>query len=515
MKQFLNSMLLYLVIILSVPCNKAFAQDCPDIEAMTPKILTFNGPGNPFLREGTYLPSVPGYWNRWYKLDETTGQLKSTTCSYGEIIGDPEYLLFFCACYLDGTYFRRVSPATCPISEPCGELSPIPQLPITDNNSSSSNWFSSSTWVGNHLPDFATALAIVVTKSSQIDMDISFSKDHWIIFTGGISTVSSGKTLTCNSTIQVYPGAQLENFGTINGTGQILGNLTNSGTISPGNSPGNFIITGNYTATSSAVHQIEIASTNLYDTITVSSNPSFVSGDAYIDGELNVSLLNGYTPVQTESYTILTAATVTGTFKKIVWPVGITGTVTYNPNSVVLSMASSTLPLSLLSFSGIHQSNFNQLNWQTTNEINTSHFLVQKSANGTTFNNIGRVEARNTSGNYDYGFTDANPVDVANFYRLQMVDKDGKITYSSIIKIVFTGKNELQVFPNPAKDLITLSGLQSKGIIKIISPEGKLVKQLNATANSMMIDISTLAKGMYIVQYNIGETTSELKIIKE
>ncbi len=515
MRQFLTSVLCYLVIFLAVPANRAFTQACPDIEAMTPKILTFNGPGNPFLREGTYFPDLPGYWNRWYKLDETTGQLKSATCIYGGIIGDPESLDFYCACYLDGTYFRRVSPATCPVSEPCGDLSPIPQLPITDNNSSSSNWSASSTWVGNYHPDFATALAIVVTKSSQIDMDISFSKDHWVIFTGGISTISAGRKLTCNSTIQVYPGAQLENFGTINGTGQVFGNFTNSGTISPGNSPGNFTITGNYTATNSAVHQIEIASANQYDTISIASNPSLLSGNASLDGELDVSLLNGYTPVQTESYTILTAATLTGTFKKIVWPAGIIGTITYNTNSVVLSLSGSTLPLSLLSFSGMLQSNYNKINWQTTNEINTSHFIVQRSVNGTTFTNIGRVEATNTSGNNDYSLTDANPINGVNFYRLQMVDIDGKTAYSSIIKIVFTGKNELQVFPNPAKNTITLSGLQNKGTIKIIAADGKVVKQLTANGGSMLVDISSLAKGIYILQYINEAKTEQIKIIKQ
>lgn len=173
------------------------------------------------------------------------------------------------------------------------------------------------------------------------------------------------------------------------------------------------------------------------------------------------------------------------------------------------------LPLTLLNFSGHKQNTHMLLNWKTTNEINTSHFIVQRSANGTFFNNIGRVEARNTSGNNDYSFTDVSPINGINFYRLQMLDIDGKMTYSAIIKIVFTGKNELQVFPNPANNIITLSGLQSKGVIKIMSADGKLVMQMAVTNNSLLVDISKWAKGMYILQYNDGEKVQQIKIIKE
>lgn len=173
------------------------------------------------------------------------------------------------------------------------------------------------------------------------------------------------------------------------------------------------------------------------------------------------------------------------------------------------------VPLNLLRFGALKNKSTVQLNWQTTNEINTSHFIVQRSANGTTFNNIGRVATRNVAGNNDYGLTDASPVDGVNFYRLQMVDIDGKTTYSSIIKIEFGSKNELQVFPNPAKNMITLSGLQSKGIIKIIAADGKLVKQIVAVANTSKIDVSSLVKGFYILQYNDGGKMSEVKFVKE
>ena len=173
------------------------------------------------------------------------------------------------------------------------------------------------------------------------------------------------------------------------------------------------------------------------------------------------------------------------------------------------------LPLTLMRFEALKNTSIVQLNWQTTNEISSSHFIVEHSLNGINFNAIGRVEARSTSGNNDYSLTDARPVDGVNFYRLKMVDIDGKTTYSSIIKINFAGKSELQAFPNPAKNTITLRGLQSKGTIKIIASDGKLVKQLAITGNSMLLDISTLSNGMYILQYGDEGNVKQLKIVKE
>jgi hypothetical protein len=180
-----------------------------------------------------------------------------------------------------------------------------------------------------------------------------------------------------------------------------------------------------------------------------------------------------------------------------------------------MTLGASALPLNLLHFDAVKNKTNVQVNWQTTNEINTSHFIVQRSASGTNFNNIGRVEAKNTSSTHDYSLTDASPVEGVNFYRLQMVDIDGKTTYSPIIKIVFTGKNELQVFPNPAKNIITVSGLQNKGTIRIIAADGKAVKQLSTKAGNMLVDIGTLAKGIYILQYSNENKTEQIKIIKQ
>ena len=173
------------------------------------------------------------------------------------------------------------------------------------------------------------------------------------------------------------------------------------------------------------------------------------------------------------------------------------------------------LPLNLLSFDAYKNKTNVQLSWKTTNEINTSYFMVQRSTNGSTFNNIGSVQAVNTSGNNEYSFTDESPVNGINYYRLQMVDIDGRTTYSFIIKIAFGNTSELKVFPNPAKNIITVNGLQNKGVIKIIAADGKLIRQIVVASNTSNIDISALAKGLYILQYNDDGKMQHVKFVKE
>lgn len=175
----------------------------------------------------------------------------------------------------------------------------------------------------------------------------------------------------------------------------------------------------------------------------------------------------------------------------------------------------SPLPLTLLNFTGQKQTNAVLLSWLTTKETNTSHFILQRSTNGTSFSNIGRVEAKNWSGNNTYNFTDINPLPGVNFYRLQMVDKDGKFMYSPIIRIDFKHESQLQLYPNPVHDYVSISGVAPGGIIRIVNTNGAVVKQLPTNANSITITMDGLSSGVYICQYTNGTKIINEKLIKE
>ncbi|CAF4576832.1 unnamed protein product [Rotaria sp. Silwood1] len=85
----------------------------------------------------------------------------------------------------------------------------------------------------------------------------------------------------------------------------------------------------------------------------------------------------------------------------------------------------SNLPVSLVQFTSKILNSTVLLNWQTANEVNVSHFNIQRSNNGKEFTTIGKVNA----GNKEYSFIDAISnleLGIRNwYYRLEIVDKDG------------------------------------------------------------------------------------------
>ncbi|HMH21517.1 MAG TPA: T9SS type A sorting domain-containing protein [Puia sp.] len=426
----------------------AQAQTCPDIQGLMPIVVRL-GIGA-FGPESAY-PTIPLYWNRFYKLNELTGVIEPTGCTF---TGDPNlHEVATCVCYLTGSYFRKVSDL-CDLT-PCGGDASLTQLPITNNNDPNSNWSQGATWVGGQVPNMSSSLSVVITKSTQIDADLSFPANQWLILTAGSSSILAGNTVTDNSVIQVYQAAQLENFGTLKGSGQITGSLLNSGTLAPGNSPGKFTIVGNYTASSAAVHQMEIASAALYDTISVVSDPStpVPSGNAALNGVLQVSLINGFVPALGDTFRIFSFSSSTGVFAGTslpVLPAGLYWNVHYNPDNLSLAVVN-TAPLPL-TFTGTRASRKDDgvlIEWDTELEDNVKNYEVERSTDGIYFEKVGTVKAVGTDANH-YSWFDEAPANGNNFYRIRAVDIDGKFRYTGVLAIRIND-TRISVYPNPVK----------------------------------------------------------------
>jgi len=96
------------------------------------------------------------------------------------------------------------------------------------------------------------------------------------------------------------------------------------------------------------------------------------------------------------------------------------------------------LPVTILSFSALKNSENIQLNWQTSSEINSHHLILSEVTDGIHFTTAGSSPASGYSSiTKNYRFTDKiNPAGTI-YYRLKMVDNDGNFLYSKIIKIKY------------------------------------------------------------------------------
>ncbi len=98
--------------------------------------------------------------------------------------------------------------------------------------------------------------------------------------------------------------------GTLGGSGHILGNVNNAGSLNPGTSPGILNVEGNYNQTTTGILNVEIGGIqagNQFDRLAV-------SGIATLDGTLAISLINGYQVNSAETFQVLTFGSRSGDF---------------------------------------------------------------------------------------------------------------------------------------------------------------------------------------------------------
>ena len=164
----------------------------------------------------------------------------------------------------------------------------------------------------------------------------------------------------------------------------------------------------------------------------------------------------------------------------------------------------SALPIELVSFNAYSRGSNNELQWTTSQEINADHFEVERSNNGREFSSLGKVQNTGSSSHYD--FTDNHPLKATNYYRLKMVDKDGRFEYGDIKSISNNVHGVISVYPNPVRDILYIrlpADLNGEMQISVSSAGGKAVMRQstfigNETADQR-INVSSLAKGQYFL----------------
>ena len=177
-------------------------------------------------------------------------------------------------------------------------------------------------------------------------------------------------------------------------------------------------------------------------------------------------------------------------------------------------------PITISSFtSKLNSNKAIQLNWQTTTEINTQYFTIQRSINGKDFVTLDTVMAKG-AGFYD--FIDLSPIDGINYYRIQNIDNDGSGSYSSIISERVSNKTiQLNIHPNPAKNILHIQlnkAIAGKYNIEIINLLGKVLlrKQINCVEgnNEFSIPATNFPDGNYILIVKGNEVLEQRFIIK-
>ncbi len=175
------------------------------------------------------------------------------------------------------------------------------------------------------------------------------------------------------------------------------------------------------------------------------------------------------------------------------------------------------LPIKLNSFDVQKIDNSAKITWSTEQEINSSHFIVERSVDGRTWNTIATVAAAgNSSHRTDYGIFDNAPMRGVNYYRLKEVDKDSKYEYSDIRKALFNSDHTAQVVPNPAKDFINLYRAKAGSLpamIQLLNTDGKIVYKTTSTQSTLQIKTAGLSKGLYFVKVVDADNVTTIRVV--
>lgn len=168
-----------------------------------------------------------------------------------------------------------------------------------------------------------------------------------------------------------------------------------------------------------------------------------------------------------------------------------------------------TLPVEFISFDGVCKQNAISLTWKTASENNNHRFEIEQSSDAVTFTTIGTVFSESSFSNSIKEYQHTFKTDYAiNYFRIKQIDIDSKSTYTKIIQVRCNDEitdlgNEIQIFPNPASNIITLirNAIRLENIT-IVDVIGNVILQQYINDCKTSIDISHLANGSYFVLLN-------------
>ncbi|MBL7741518.1 MAG: T9SS type A sorting domain-containing protein [Chitinophagaceae bacterium] len=202
------------------------------------------------------------------------------------------------------------------------------------------------------------------------------------------------------------------------------------------------------------------------------------------------------------------------------------GTITANLTSnftasfaLASTAADNPLPVMYANVKAFQKNSGVQIEWSNLTERDLLKYEVERSFNGQDFASINmQLPRSNNNDKESYIAYDAAPASSVNFYRIKAYEIGGKIVYSKILKVDLSGKQSLNLYPNPVTGgqlSVSLNTKQGQYAVKILNSAGQQVyaQRLNHQGGmaTQTVDISTVKPGVYNILVT-GENFRESKM---
>ncbi|WP_293298731.1 T9SS type A sorting domain-containing protein [Pedobacter sp. UBA4863] len=196
------------------------------------------------------------------------------------------------------------------------------------------------------------------------------------------------------------------------------------------------------------------------------------------------------------------------------------------------------LPVTLVSYTAKADGPYAKLQWQITNEVNNKGFeiwrsegLKGKEQEDLGFVKIGEVcSGGNNSSNGSsqrssipqtsifYIFTDKNPANGNNYYKLVQIDNDGKTTDLGVTTVTFRFEfPTFNLYPNPTVNQLTVAFEVAKfSQLELVDLSGKVLQRIAIKVNESckQVSLGGYPAGMYIVALSGKGQYQSRRIIK-
>jgi hypothetical protein len=175
------------------------------------------------------------------------------------------------------------------------------------------------------------------------------------------------------------------------------------------------------------------------------------------------------------------------------------------------------LPIDINYFTGTKQATGHLLNWKINcNTSAKATMILERSTDSRNFSSINSITADVLRCMLPFDFTDTHPLSGINYYRLKVVDIDGKISYSSIVALLnaIKGYEIISLTPNPVVgDYFTLNISSAMALKRLVK---RFSTTLTAGFNSIPVNTNNLSAGTYNISGSInGDKTRSLRFVKQ
>jgi len=177
---------------------------------------------------------------------------------------------------------------------------------------------------------------------------------------------------------------------------------------------------------------------------------------------------------------------------------------------------SAVLPATLLEFTAKAFKGYNELRWKTTNEQNLAGYEIEYSFNGVDYETAGNRLAVNGSGENNYNFQHVITGFTRLFYRLKIIDIDGRIKYSAILVVEKRPDAGVKIYPMPlTQNACTIISDKPVEQVILFSVDGREVfrKKLNNLSGTINISLPHLQDGVYVMQVKTTIETVNNKVV--